>query len=985
MEYILNHQIVVVFFRIYIYIYIYIYTYFVFIPQIPPPTTSPQPRIAVVDDDDAEIRLMAAHLNCEPPPPPTIPLYALPDQEYLEATVLPLLLRGLEELSKVRPPDPLTFIAAYLVGNNPQRSATPLLNNLDGRRVPLMDIALRAAAGFEVNPPPKDLPVSTLDDNNTPTLSTSESESVPSATPQTLFTWEIDEEWHWGVFLVVMDGRCLVLYCIGISLSRIAPLFSPPYHHLCPSSLLSLSLSLSIHNIQYNELLYLIIFTLTQSNANDPIIALDVCLSKRTTLRREHKQTEDILVSQRRVSFAMQTTADSLAASANADANSASASPQSSSSSTPPTRNTSEYERGKADAERHRRATEPNWIRPTLGPILWFGAPLLLYVLYTRRTRPPGAAKNPFGDMMDFMMPKREFRVDVQGTRFADVVGIPEAKEEVKQYVEFLVHPNKYTRLGARLPKGCLLTGEPGTGKTLLAKAVAGEASVPFFSCNGADFIELMGGSGPKRVRELFAEARKAAPAIIFIDEIDGVGSRQGKKGGSVSTEENRTINQLLAELDGLSTSADPIVVMAATNFQDNIDKALLREGRFDRKIQIEMPDIAARREVFEHYLKKICTGDPKGRTTDENGTPLPLDPAISNAELAAKLAHLTPGLSPATIATVVNEAALQCGIQKKPLVDFPSFTEAVDATLIGKKHRNRQSDTARRRTAIHEAGHTLTAWMLPVIQPVLKVSITPRGSALGVTQRAGSEHHEYQTNATLFADLVVMMGGRAAEEVLLGNVSAGAVDDLQRATGMALQQMMAFGMSANVGLLAYHPEYTGAGRDFTVFSDEAQNRAEMEARRLLDAAYETATGMVKTHREKMEVLVERLLEKSELRTEDIEALWGTRPTEPTKPALLEMVQRSPKAPPSLSCLAFFLVRFFSFSHITHRGAPTLHFPFPNRVCILFPFHDYSTLRQYGSLVGDTSQRWDTFHNNTTKGRNHSFATRAEGTKSLPF
>lgn len=549
-----------------------------------------------------------------------------------------------------------------------------------------------------------------------------------------------------------------------------------------------------------------------------------------------------------------------------------------------------EYERGLEDASRHKKLTENNWIKPTFGPLLWIGGPVVLYFLFTRRARGSQSRKNPLDDMMSFMMPKREFKMDIRGTTFNDVIGIPEAREEVQQYVKFLTNPNQFTRLGARLPKGCLLTGEPGTGKTLIAKAVAGEAKVPFFSCNGADFIELVGGSGPKRVRELFDEARKAAPSIIFIDEIDGVGTRQGKKGGSVSSEENRTINQLLSELDGLNTSTDPVVVIAATNIQDNIDKALLREGRFDRKIHIEMPDIAARKELFEHFLGKVCTGDPNGRTKDETGKPLSLDSSISNTALAATLSKLTPGLSPATIATVVNEAALQCGVKGKPLVDLPNLLEAVDATLIGKKHRNRQSSDGRRRTATHEGGHAITAWMLPILPPVLKVSITPRGGALGFTQRAGNEHHEYQTNATLFADLVVMMGGRAAEEVQLGTVSAGAVDDLQRATDMALKQMLAFGMSEHVGLLAYHPEYTTAGRDFTSFSNDAQYRAEKECQKLVGYAYQLAISVIKENSGKLHTLIEALLEKNELSSSELEEILGPRPLGPDTAMLLKEV-----------------------------------------------------------------------------------------------
>jgi len=486
---------------------------------------------------------------------------------------------------------------------------------------------------------------------------------------------------------------------------------------------------------------------------------------------------------------------------------------------------------------------------------------------------------------------KRQFRVEVMGTSFNDVIGIPEAKAEVRQYVDFLVEPNKFTQLGARLPKGCLLTGEPGTGKTLLAKAVAGEAKVPFFSCSGSDFVELVSGSGPKRVRELFEEARAAAPAIVFIDEIDAIGSRSGGQGGSVSSEENRTINQLLAELDGLSTSTDPVVVLAATNFQDNIDKALLREGRFDRKIAIEMPDLSARVEVFEHYLQKVCTGDPAGRTKDGEGKELPAATTpVSNVELAGKLARLTPGLSPATIATIVNEAALQSGIAGKPLVELPSLLEAVDNTIIGKKHRNRQSVSSLRRTAIHESGHALVGWLLPTVQAVLKVSVIPRGHAMGYTQREGTEYHEYQTNATLFADMVVLLGGRAAESVLIGDPSAGAMDDLQRATDMAMKQMLAFGMSAKAGLLSYHPDYTQAGRDFSTFSNSAQHRAEVEAEKLLRAAYAMAVEIITANRAKIESMTEALIEKKELNTADVEALWGPRPKNPTKEELTEKV-----------------------------------------------------------------------------------------------
>jgi ATP-dependent metalloprotease FtsH len=553
-----------------------------------------------------------------------------------------------------------------------------------------------------------------------------------------------------------------------------------------------------------------------------------------------------------------------------------------------------EYQRGYDDAKAHKGRVDENWLRSALGPLVWLGLPMAATVWYLRRsaaaTMGAGASKkasfNPFENMMEMMnpIPKRQFRVDVKGTKFNDVIGVPEAKEDVKQYVEFLTNPDKFTRLGARLPKGCLLTGEPGTGKTLLAKAVAGEANVPFFSCNGADFIEIMGGSGPKRVRELFNEARECAPCIVFIDELDAIGSRSGgERGGSISSEENRTINQLLAELDGLSTSADPIVVVGATNFQDNIDKALLREGRFDRKVNIDMPDRAARVDLFHHYLNKVITGDPNGALrSDEGDKSVPPDPSVSNAATAVEMADLTPGVSPATIATIVNESALQAALRGAERVSRQDLMEAIDNTLLGKKHRNRMSDRSAYRTAIHESGHALAAWMLPQQKPVLKISVQPRGKSLGYTQRAGSEYHEYQTNATLFTDMVVMMGGRAAEDVLLGDPSTGAMDDLQRATDMAMKELLAFGMSPRTGLLAYHPDSSNHGRSFVKFSEGTQRSVEEEAKRIVEEAYAFAKTLVTANKDKVETMAKELVEKKEVLTADVQRLWGERPTSPS-------------------------------------------------------------------------------------------------------
>ena len=574
-----------------------------------------------------------------------------------------------------------------------------------------------------------------------------------------------------------------------------------------------------------------------------------------------------------------------------------------------------EYDRGLMDATRHNGATTEPWLRATFGPILWIGIPLGLTYMYVRRTAPPnpfasmmgggsgktakGAGKgksmaNPMQEMMEMMSPiqKREFRVEVKGTSFKDVVGIPEALEEVKQYVDFLTNPNKFTRLGARLPKGCLLTGEPGTGKTLLAKAVAGEASVPFFSCSGADFIELVGGSGPKRVRELFEQARNDSPCIVFIDEIDAIGSRGGANKTSVSREENRTINQLLAELDGLSKSNDAVVVMAATNFQDNIDKALLREGRFDRKIPIDMPDLGARREVFKHYLNTVCTGDKNGRLETAAGDKVTPVDSVDNVKLADLLADLTPGLSPAAIASICNEAALQAGISDKAVVEEKDLLDSVDNNILGKKQRSRMGASAIHRTAIHESGHAFCAWAMPQQKNVLKISVLPRGNALGYTQRAGGEFHEYQTNATMFTDMVVLLGGRAAEEVLVGNVSTGAVDDLQKCTNIAMKQMLAFGMSRQAGMLSYNPQSTDSGRSFVHYSEATQESAELVAKRLVDEAYKISKDLVTQNKEKIRTLATELQEKSELMQGDVHRLWGERPKTPETKELADKLEK---------------------------------------------------------------------------------------------
>eukprot|EP00331_Platyophrya_macrostoma_P000850 CAMPEP_0176407204 /NCGR_PEP_ID=MMETSP0127-20121128/1287_1 /TAXON_ID=938130 /ORGANISM="Platyophrya macrostoma, Strain WH" /LENGTH=694 /DNA_ID=CAMNT_0017786395 /DNA_START=202 /DNA_END=2286 /DNA_ORIENTATION=+ len=558
-----------------------------------------------------------------------------------------------------------------------------------------------------------------------------------------------------------------------------------------------------------------------------------------------------------------------------------------------------------------------SWIAPLVVNIAFFVGP----IWYIRRKyaqslgaaaasaakgkdgKPAAGGMNSFMEMMMPMKPKK-YRVDVKGTKFNDVIGIPEAKEDLKQYVDFLKEPQKFTRLGARLPKGCLLTGQPGTGKTLLARAVAGEANTAFFSCSGADFIEIFGGSGPKRVRELFAEARAAAPCVVFIDEIDAIGSRNsGRTMGGGSSEENRTINQLLAELDGL-TSKEAIVVIAATNYPEAIDKALLREGRFDRKVTIPMPDRSARTDLFEFYLNGIVTGDanckPKittikrraetkdGETVKTSTEPapaaepvvlkeVPVVAGVSNRHYAELLADRTPGVSPAQISTIVNEAALTAAVKENTVVTLPELQDAIDDVLIGKKHRQRMSDLSLKRTAYHECGHAMMAWLSPLQKDVIKVSIIPRGRAGGYTQQVQDEALEPHTDQFLFSQLCVLLGGRVAERIIFGDISTGALDDLQRATKIAMDKLLAYGMSKEIGQLAFKPNDKNDGRAWMNFSEELHAKVESEARELVNRAYHHTEATLRANSKQLHELGATLLEKKEIMKDDIVKVLGPK------------------------------------------------------------------------------------------------------------
>jgi AFG3 family protein len=563
-----------------------------------------------------------------------------------------------------------------------------------------------------------------------------------------------------------------------------------------------------------------------------------------------------------------------------------------------------------------------SWIGPIVVNTVLFVGPLWWMRRRYMQTMKPAVGgkdggKGGMGAFMDMMNPlkPKQYRVEVKNTKFNDVIGIPEAKEDLKQYVDFLADPKKFTRLGARLPKGCLLTGQPGTGKTLIAKAIAGEANRPFLTCSGADFIEIFGGSGPKRVRELFAEAKECAPCVVFIDEIDAIGTRNsGRSMGGGSSEENRTINQLLAELDGLSSN-QAVVVVAATNFPENIDKALLREGRFDRKVNVPMPDLDARKELFNFYLKKVVTGDPESRPkiqrirdrkkddeTDEQyaermkkfdeeaaeadkkvaeAKPVVIE-GVSNKVYASELADRTPGVSPAQIATIVNEAALTCAVAGAKSVDRKALHDAIDDVLIGKKHRQRMSDSSLKRTAYHECGHAMMAWFNPLQKDVVKISIIPRGRAGGYTQQIQDEAMDPQTNTFLFSQLCVLLGGRVAERIILGDISTGAVDDLQRATKVAMDQLLSFGMSEGIGHLAFKPVDKTDGRQWMTYSEDLHARVEQEARKLVDKAYDHTVKTLTENKEKLHELATTLLDQKELMRGDVESILGARPTKPS-------------------------------------------------------------------------------------------------------
>lgn len=453
---------------------------------------------------------------------------------------------------------------------------------------------------------------------------------------------------------------------------------------------------------------------------------------------------------------------------------------------------------------------------------------------------------------------------------FEDVAGLSEAKQEVQEIVEFLKNPDKFTNLGGKIPKGALLVGPPGTGKTLLAKAVAGEADVPFFSMSGSDFVEMFVGVGASRVRDLFRQAKEKAPCIIFIDEIDAVGRARSNRGGMPSNDEREsTLNQLLTEMDGFGTNSG-VIILAATNRADILDKALLRAGRFDRQIHVDLPELQDRVEIFQVHLK-----------------PLKLNQELD----VKKLARQTPGFSGADIANVCNEAALIAARNGKETVDEQDFNDAVDRIIGGLEKKSKVMTTEEKHSiAIHEAGHATISWHLKYGNPLVKVTIVPRGNALGAAWYM-PEERQIVTYQAMCDELCGLLGGRAAEELFLGTISSGAANDLERVTKQAYAMVAYYGMSQSLPNVCYY-DSTGQEYGFTKpFSEERAKSIDAEISKIIAEQYQRAKEILIEYREGHQQLAATLEEREVIFTEDVEQIFGPRPWASRSDELLQQEQ----------------------------------------------------------------------------------------------
>jgi len=449
---------------------------------------------------------------------------------------------------------------------------------------------------------------------------------------------------------------------------------------------------------------------------------------------------------------------------------------------------------------------------------------------------------------------------------FADVAGCDEAKEEVFELVDFLKDPQKFQKLGGRIPHGVLLVGPPGTGKTLLARAIAGEAKVPFFSISGSDFVEMFVGVGASRVRDMFENAKKNSPCIIFIDEIDAVGRHRGAGMGGGNDEREQTLNQMLVEMDGFESNSG-VIVVAATNRSDVLDKALLRPGRFDRQVHVGLPDIRGREQILQVHMRKV-----------------PIDPDVN----AAVLARGTPGFSGADLANLVNEAALFAARRNKRSVDMKDFEDAKDKIYMGPERKSAvMREEERRNTAYHESGHAVVAKVLPKADPVHKVTIMPRGMALGVTWQLPEFDRVNLYKDRMLEELAILFGGRAAEEIFLHSMSTGASNDFERATKMARDMVTRYGMSDSLGTMVYVDTESESifGRNSTkTVSELTQQKVDAEIRMLIDSQYALARSILEQNRDKVEAMVAALLEWETIDAEQINDIMEGRPPRTPKP-----------------------------------------------------------------------------------------------------